>query len=186
MHSICKNLNMKKIILAIVFTLGLTSCASAEDHLNMVSEKFDGAAVMFAQMMIPHHEQAVELSQVALEVSKNAEVKALANEIIAAQNPEIAQMQSWLDAVGMPDMHHAMEMPGFVSDQQYAELKELSGTAFDLKFLELMIAHHEGAIEMAQDIFNNKTAEVKKLSREVIDAQTAEIEFMQNLIAQLS
>lgn len=179
---------MKKLLISLVAVFGLAGCSATDAHMNMemVSDKYNGAAVMFAQMMIPHHEQAVELSQVALEVSNNKEVRALANEIISAQDSEITQMQSWLEAVGMPDMHHMMEMPGFVNENQFADLKALTGTAFDLKFLELMIGHHEGAIEMAQDIYNNKTAEVKQLSRDIIDAQTAEIALMKSLIAELS
>lgn len=179
---------MKKLFIALVAVIGLSGCSSSDAHMamDMISDKYNGAAVMFAQMMIPHHEQAVELSKVALEVSENSEIKKLANEIIAAQDSEISQMQGWLESVGMPDMHHVMEMPGFVSESQFADLKALTGPEFDLKWLELMIGHHEGAIEMAQDIYNNKTAEVKQLGRDIIDAQTTEIELMKALVAQLS
>jgi uncharacterized protein (DUF305 family) len=178
---------MKRILIAFVALVGLTSCSAADNsHMGMHDEKYNGAAIMFAQMMIPHHEQAIELSNVALEVSTNSEVRELAESIKSEQSPEIKQMGTWLESVGMPDMHHMMEMPGFVEESDFAALKKLTGAEFDIRFLELMIGHHEGAIEMAKDIKNNKNSEVKALSDAIISSQTAEITEMNNLIKGLS
>lgn len=179
---------MRKIVLAIMMVLGLSGCSAISDagHAAMGNGKYDAAAVMFAQMMIPHHEQAVALSNLALEVSNNAEVRDLATRIKSAQSPEIDQMKTWIDSVGLPDMNHIMEMPGFVNDAQFAAIKELAGNSFDVLFLELMIAHHQGAIEMVGDIANNKVAEVKALGEEIVASQTAEIAEMQTLLTKLS
>jgi uncharacterized protein (DUF305 family) len=184
---------MRKILIAILMILGLSGCSAISDaghdamgHDAMGNGKYDAAAVMFAQMMIPHHEQAVALSNIALEISDNPEVRDLATRIKSAQAPEIDQMKTWIDSVGLPDMNHMMDMPGFVDDAQFAAIKELAGNSFDLLFLELMIAHHQGAIEMVSDIANNKTAEVKALGEEIVASQTAEIAEMQALLGALS
>jgi uncharacterized protein (DUF305 family) len=152
----------------------------------MGNSEYDGNAVHFAQMMIPHHEQAVQLSNLALQISDNPEVRDLATRIKNAQSPEITQMKSWLESVGMPDMNHVMDMPGFVDDAQFAAIKELAGNAFDSLWLELMIDHHKGAIEMVADIANNKTAEVKTLGEEIVASQSAEIAEMEALLQTLN
>ncbi|MCX6402852.1 MAG: DUF305 domain-containing protein [Actinobacteria bacterium] len=178
---------MKRFLIALVALVGLTGCSAADNsHMGMHDEKYNGAAIMFAQMMIPHHEQAIELSNLAIKISTGAEILSLASQIKSEQSPEIKQMETWLESVGMPDMHHMMEMPGFVEESDFAALKKLTGAEFDIRFLELMIGHHEGAIEMAQDIKGNTNSEVKALSDEIISSQTAEITEMKNLIKDLS
>jgi len=177
---------MKRILIALVALVGLTSCSADNSHMGMHDEKYNGAAIMFAQMMIPHHEQAIELSNLAIKTSTDAEILSLASQIKSEQSPEIKQMETWLESVGMPDMHHMMEMPGFVEESDFAALKKLTGAEFDIRFLELMIGHHEGAIEMAQDIKGNKNSEVKTLSDAIISSQTAEITEMKTLINRLS
>jgi uncharacterized protein (DUF305 family) len=174
---------MKKLLVVILAIFGLTSCSSADNsHMGMHDEKYNGAAIMFAQMMIPHHEQAIELSNLAIKISTDAEILSLASQIKSEQSPEIKQMETWLESVGMPDMHHMMEMPGYVEESDFAALQKLTGAEFDIRFLELMIGHHEGAIEMAQDIKGNKNSEVKALSDAIISSQTAEITEMKTLI----
>ena len=180
---------MRKLLVSLVVSLvALSGCSFTSDtsHMSMTNEEYDGNAVMFAQMMIPHHEQAIELSKLALKTSTNPEVLDLATRIKNAQSPEITQMKSWLEAVGMPDMHHVMEMPGYVDKTQFSEIKKLSGNDFDLLFLKLMISHHKGAIEMAADIQNNKNAKVKALGEAIISSQSAEITEMENLLEKLS
>ena len=176
------------LIILIVSILGLAACSTTNDasHMGMQNDEYDGNAVMFAQMMIPHHEQAVQLSKLALKNSTNAEVLDLAARIKKAQSPEIIQMQGWLEAVGMPDMNHVMEMPGYVDDSHFSKIKKLTGKDFDLLFLKLMIGHHEGAIEMASDIKNNKNDEVKALSVAITTSQSAEISEMEGLLEKLS
>jgi uncharacterized protein (DUF305 family) len=151
---------------------------------------FNQADVMFAQMMIPHHEQAIEMSDLILaKDGVDPEVVELAEEIKDAQGPEIELMESWLDEWGMPSMMEGdtggmSGMSGMLSDDEMDELEAADGLAGTTLFLEGMIEHHEGAIDMAeqhQDDGDNE--EALDLSAAIIEAQTAEIERMQELLA---
>lgn len=111
--------------------------------------------VTFAQMMTGHHEQAVTMAGLVSDRSDNPQVKALAGAIEAAQGPEITNMTSWLTSwnkstsTGGMQMGHS-SMPGSMSDADMSKLEGLRGSAFDKQFLTMMIAHHNGAIAMAQ------------------------------------
>lgn len=149
------------------------------------SNAFMSSDLMFAQMMIPHHEQAVEMSDLALKVSTDADILALAREIRDAQAPEILQMEKWLEAPGMDmGMDHSMGMGGMLSDSDMRELENATGKSFDQLFLKGMIAHHEGAINMTTMIKDSKNAEVKALRKNIITSQTAEIETMKAMLKQ--
>jgi uncharacterized protein (DUF305 family) len=119
----------------------------------------NAADVTFAQMMIPHHRQAVEMAQLAAGRAADPAVVKLAAQIEAAQAPEIETMAGWLaswgqptaPAAGVPGMGHGGPgMHGMMSEADMAGLRAVSGAAFDRVFLEMMIRHHEGAIEMAR------------------------------------
>ena len=149
------------------------------------SNEYMGSDFMFAQMMIPHHEQAVEMSDLALKVSTDADILALAREIRDAQAPEILQMEKWLDASGMGmETGHSKDMGGMLSDSDMRELKNTTGKSFDQLFLKGMIAHHEGAIHMTLMIKDSKNAEVKALGKNIVTSQTAEIETMKEMLKQ--
>lgn len=142
--------------------------------------------VMFVQMMIPHHEQAVEMAELAPGAGASPEVQELAAEIAAAQGPEITQMEAMLDRWGVGQMmdHSGHQMAGMVSDADMDRLRATSGASFDRLFLELMIAHHEGAIDMAQDpLANGEDPELRTLLEAIVEAQTAEIAQMQQMLA---
>ncbi|GEK19882.1 DUF305 domain-containing protein [Cellulomonas xylanilytica] len=149
----------------------------------------------FAQMMIVHHQGAIEMADLAVSKGTHPEVKALGEQISAAQQPEIEQMTEWLEAWGesAPDAmehggmdHGGMEMNGMDQEGAMAELESLSGTEFDQRFLELMIAHHQGAIEMSeQEIADGENSDARALARTIIDAQNAEITEMTNLHSDL-
>jgi len=153
----------------------------------------NAADIMFVEMMIPHHEQAVEMSELILaKDGVAAEVAALAEQIRAAQEPEIALMEQWLDDWGLPSMSgmggmdHGGSggMDGMMSDEQMAELETADGATGSTIFLELMIEHHEGAIEMAQEVINDgRDAGVRTLAEQIIVSQTAEIATMRELLA---
>lgn len=157
---------------------------------------FSGRDLMFAQMMIPHHEQAVEMSTLAETRTTNAELLALAKQIKAAQAPEIEQMQAWLDSSdtngggGMGDMngmdHSGHDMGGMLTSEQMDALTQVSGAEFDRLFLEGMIAHHEGALQMTRMIEDSPNSEVRALAEEIITAQTAEIAQMKQMLASMS
>jgi uncharacterized protein (DUF305 family) len=140
---------------------------------------------MFAQMMIPHHQQAVDLSALAPERSTNQEVLELAQTISDEQAPEIEQMVIWLGEGHSHDMGHDMPMAGMVSEADFETLKGLTGTEFDKQFLKLMIAHHEGAIEMVSMIADSENAEVANLGQQIVISQTEQIDFMRELLAGL-
>lgn len=153
------------------------------------------ADVLFAQSMIPHHQQAVEMAELALASDAGAGpgIVAMAAAIKAAQDPEIAVMTSWLDGWGQPIDMPAMEgmeamdsheMDGIMSAEDMAALSALTGAAFDRAWAEMMIAHHEGAIVMAQTAkAAGSNADVLLLAEQVISAQQAEIEQMKALLA---
>ena len=152
-------------------------------HSSSQTKEFSGADIMFAQMMIPHHEQALLMSELARTRSENSEVKKLAEQIFAAQSPEIAQMKTWLDKTGSGlSMGHDMGMNGMLSDEEIQKLKDAKGKAFDRLFLEGMINHHEGAIHMAEMIIDSDNEEVKKLGLSIQSSQQKEIELMKELL----
>ncbi|MDO8309632.1 MAG: DUF305 domain-containing protein [Actinomycetota bacterium] len=147
--------------------------------------------VMFAQMMIPHHEQAIEMSALAPANGASTEVLELAQAIPAAQAPEIEQMRAMLERWGVPmtmadrSVHGGMAMTGMVSGEDMDRLQAAQGADFDRRYLELMIAHHEGAIAMTQDpLANGDDPELRTLLEAIVTSQTAEIEQMRQMLAQ--
>jgi uncharacterized protein (DUF305 family) len=146
--------------------------------------------VMFAQQMIPHHRQAVDMAKLASTRAKSPEVKKLATQIEGAQDPEITTMTGWLKEWGaalpeesMPGMDHGTDMPGMMTDADMTSLTKMSGSAFDRMFLTMMIKHHEGAITMAKDEqAKGSSAPAKTLAGTIITAQTAEIATMRGLL----
>ncbi|GGC79707.1 hypothetical protein GCM10011512_02890 [Tersicoccus solisilvae] len=138
------------------------------------------ADVTFAQMMLPHHEQAVQLSDIVLAKSGvDPQVTAVAKQVKAAQGPEITTMRNWLRAWGAPatmSAAHGHAMSGMVSDADVRALRDAdAATAADL-FLTHMIAHHEGAVAMAREqAANGQNREAVRLAQDVVTSQTAEI-----------
>lgn len=158
-----------------------------------VSSEMSHEDIMFAQMMIPHHQQAVDMSDLALSNSTNPEILALAEKIKSEQAKEISQMQSWIDSAGASDhMDHSMEdmgmdsMNGMLTEEQLQQLSALSGNSFDVMFLTLMIEHHEGALQMVKMISQSQNPEAKALAEAIVTTQTAEIEQMKQILATLS
>lgn len=135
--------------------------------------------------MIAHHQQAVEMSDVLLAKEGTiAQVAELAERIKAAQQPEIETMREWLSAWGqdpeMEGMHHG---DGMMSADDMAALREADGPAASRLFLEQMIVHHEGAVEMAeQQLSAGKDADALELAQRMIDDQTAEIDEMRSML----
>jgi len=141
--------------------------------------------------MIPHHQQAVEMADMILAKDGIDEgVLTLAEEIKAAQQPEIEQLQGWLDEWGadgdtdsMDGMDHG---DGMMSDEDMQSLDAATGADASRLFLDQMTMHHEGAITMAQDeVDNGQNADSVALARTIVETQTAEIATMQELLAQL-
>lgn len=182
---------MRRLLPLMLAALFLAGCASSTDHGAMhdmteptttADGTFSSTDLMFAEMMIPHHQQAVEMSDLAMTRSTNPDVLALAKEIRDAQAPEIEQMRSW-GATGEEHMGH--QMMGMLSDDEMRQLEDAAGTEFDRLFLAGMIKHHEGAIDMAQMIVASKHPEVQALGDSIVTSQTAEIERMRTMLAAL-
>jgi uncharacterized protein (DUF305 family) len=162
---------------------------------------FNQADVDFAQDMIPHHQQALIMSDMALQAASTDELRALAQRIKDAQSPEIEQMTGWLDDWGqvVPDLEalgHMMmghgdddasnDMPGMMTVKQMRQLNQLmvdSDLAFDQMWVEMMILHHEGAIEMAQkQQADGQNEDAVALAEAIEEAQAAEIAEMEQLL----
>ncbi|MER5741499.1 MULTISPECIES: DUF305 domain-containing protein [unclassified Streptomyces] len=152
-----------------------------------VTADFNDADVMFAQMMIPHHEQALEMAKLADGRAEDADVKRIVAAVEKAQDPEIRKMKAWLKGWGKPEsagMGHSMA--GMMSEQDMKDLAAAKGKDFDRTFAELMIAHHEGAVEMAKtEQKDGGNAEAKALAGEVVRAQTAEIAELRKILDRL-
>jgi uncharacterized protein (DUF305 family) len=197
----------------LALTAVLTACGSATDPGSTSGMGGSGSSattstsagagdIAFAQLMIPHHQQAIEMADLALKNGSSAQVKQLAAQIKKAQAPEIAQMTQWLqswgaplampgsDASGMPGMDHSgmdmggMTASGMMSRQDMATLADARGADFDRMWLQMMIAHHQGAISMAQQVLDTTSdPQVTALANAVISGQQAEIDTMQQLLA---
>jgi len=188
---------MRQRLIAVVLmsTMVLSACGSSSESSDTVSDtttavdaapssEFNDDDVMFAQMMIPHHEQAVEMSDIALDptVQAGEKVLVLASQIKAAQDPEIAQMKALLNEWGKsltPDdgTDHSSMMKGMLSIEELDALATRSGADFDSAWAAAMIAHHEGAVAMAEDVLSGGVSgEVAELARSIVATQQAEIE----------
>jgi uncharacterized protein (DUF305 family) len=205
MQTSSPNRLITSLSLAIIATLSMAGCASEINNSLEEPRVTANAAeqvgysqpdLMFAQMMIPHHEQALEMSIIALEVSKNNDVLAMAQGIFDGQDTEIQQMKSWLSSssaksaaeqMDHEDMGHGSgEMAGMASYEQIDQLAELATPEFDKLFLTLMIAHHEGALEMVSLIEDSSNAEARNLAKEIVMAQKQEISKMKELLKELA
>lgn len=170
-----------------------TSSASTPATASASTDR-NAADVTFVQGMIPHHTQAVAMSQHAATRAATPQVKELAERIEKAQEPEIQQMNGLLKAWGEPEpspgmgdmggMSHS-EMPGMMTDDQMSQLGTASGAPFDRMFLQMMIEHHKGAIAMSKtELDQGENAEAKELAQSIIASQQAELTEMNNLLAQ--
>ena len=188
----------KRIVLAsstlLIASLALTGCTiniggtggmnGEMMENNETTSAFSGTDIMFAQMMIPHHQQAVDMSTLAETHTTNPEILALAKQIKDAQAPEIKQMTAWIESTGAGmDMGHDMGMGGMLTEEQMTALGNAQGAAFDKLYLEGMIGHHEGALQMAKMIENSSNSEAKTLAANIVTSQSAEIEKMKQMLA---
>jgi uncharacterized protein (DUF305 family) len=189
---------MKRILFTLTaLVLVAAGCGDAGDDAAVTEPTSDSAVhneadMMFVQGMIPHHQQAVTMSDMALETSDNTEVLALAEQIKAAQQPEIDQMQNLLDQWGAPagggmegmeGMEGMGNMQGMMSQSEMGAMMSAQGGEFDRLFLTGMIRHHQGAVTSSEtELAEGESAEAQELAQEIIDAQEAEIAEMETLL----
>ncbi len=180
--------------LALVAGLLLAACGGSKDSTSGGSH--NAADVSFAQDMIPHHQQAIEMTKMVTGRSSTPEVEALARRIQAAQDPEIETMSGWLRSWGedVPSStgmgghgdHGSMSMPGMMSSEDMNALMAKRGTDFDRTFLEMMTMHHQGAIEMARtEQAEGSHGPAKDLAGRIATDQQAEIDQMAALLTKL-
>ena len=170
-------------------TAGATTGAASGEP---VSEEHNDDDVMFAQMMIPHHQQAVDMSETLLGKDDiPADVRAFAQKVVDAQGPEIERMnqmlQTWeapMPAEDSTSMDHGTG--GMMSEEDMGMLNDAQGTAAARLYLEQMTVHHEGAVEMARDqVEQGQNPQAVALAQDVITAQEAEITEMEEMRQEL-
>lgn len=200
--------SMSALVAAIAAALFLSSCSSPpsdghadHDHGSESSvqpAQSNTADVAFATDMIPHHQQALQMSGLVPGRSTDPAVITLAAEIAAAQGPEIETMKAFLvqwnagedaghqdhgDDGGAMNSMDGMEMQGMVDDATMGRLESLKGTEFDRLFLQSMIGHHEGAIVMANtELSDGVNADAKALARQIVATQQAELDQMKQML----
>ncbi len=171
-----------------------TSTTSASGEA--IATENNDADVMFAQMMIPHHQQAVEMSEMLLAKDNIPDnVRDFAQGVVAAQGPEIERMNAMLTAWdeepmsesgGMEGMDHGSGMDGMMSEEDMAALEEAQGVEAARLYLEQMTVHHEGAVDMARDeVDNGENPQAVALAQQVIEDQEAEIQEMETMLQEL-
>ncbi|BBE48903.1 MULTISPECIES: DUF305 domain-containing protein [Rhodococcus] len=170
----------------------MSSASPASSASASSSAQFNDADVMFAQMMYPHHAQAVQMADMANGRTDNPDVLSLASAIAAAQQPEMDQMTAWLTEWGQPapsaDMGQMGGMDhssgsGMMTTQDMDALRAASGPEFDRQWLTMMIAHHTGAIEMANtEIADGTDPDAQEMARTIVATQQQEIDTMQRLL----
>jgi uncharacterized protein (DUF305 family) len=195
--------------LSVVLATGLVACGGEDEGLQPDSatstapngDVYNSADVEFATQMIPHHAQAVQMAEMTRGRPLDPPVRRLVDRIREAQVPEVQQMSGWLTAWGeevpatsldhahahdmgnMDDMEGADEMPGMMSADEMAALEQASDAEFQDRWLQMMVEHHQGAIEMAADEQEQgRFREAVRLAKGISASQAAEIDAMEKLL----
>lgn len=174
-----------------------TKALSAEDATKLANTAFSPGDVAFMQGMIVHHQQAVDMAALVDERTNNPDIVAVAGRIDASQKDEIDFMTGWLrdrsqqlEMAGMGHAHHDGMMKGMATPEQMAQLADSNGTAFDRLFLQLMIPHHLGAIDMVEELHGQPGTAYEpvmfEFTNDVVSDQQAEVDRMNTVLAGLS
>ena len=176
-----------KFFSAALITALLTLSGCASDSSNKSDVELSSVDEMFLEMMIPHHDQAVEMAHLAEKNTTNPEILELAKAIDEEQDKEVRLMSGWLGKTGGNEhAHEGHTMDGMLSPEQIEALEKAKDAEFDKLFLEGMILHHEGAIEMTQMVVESSNKEIRALAESIISSQTAQIEQMKKLLVSLN
>ena len=178
--------------LVVVGALAFTAACGTSQTSDAESSREEGAKsglnvvdAMFVQMMLPHHEQAILMADMALETSRgaSAEVVDLARQIKEAQEAEMLILRELLATADDTLDGHMHDMKGMLTDDEIEELAGSSGAEFDTLWLTGMIAHHEGAVEMAKDVLRDGADQrVRDLAEGIAAVQRAERALMKTLV----
>lgn len=172
--------NRKSLSLALVIlvsSLLLVGLTAEEES----SSSFNRADVMFMNMMIIHHDQAIEMAELAPNRTENENILELSRNISEAQKAENEQMAEWLRELGYQRPRNGHRMAGMASEEQMQQLRNSEGREFDQLFSELMITHHRGGIQMAQSFSQRgRNSELIEMEQQMIETQQHEIEMMRD------
>lgn len=193
MSTLRKSLSVAGVLAA---ALVLSACSGSPGPTSSSADQdFNDQDVTFVQSMLPHHEQAVEMSDMILtKGSIDPAVTDIAQQIKDAQAPEIETMNGWLedwgvdggDMGGMDHGSNGMMGDGMMSDEMMSDLDASAGDAASRMFLEQMTQHHDGAITMAQtEIDEGQSSDAIELAQAIVDTQEAEITQMKEILASL-
>jgi uncharacterized protein (DUF305 family) len=192
------------VVAALLATVALAGCGSADPSTLRAAVtsstatapgSFGAADILFVQMMIPHHQDAVTMAELARTRSRSPRIRSVAEQISRTQQPQIDTMIGWVQAAGRPTAppdfntghgvgEHAV--PGTMTFTDLVRLRESSGARFDRKFLTVMIRHHRGTLVTATAEFAEVSSpEVKALGQEMAAKQKAELKTMRQILAQL-
>ena len=203
-----KTIKLATVLAAVALTLAAcitidSGGGDSDSGSSASTSKHNDADVTFAQDMIPHHAQAIVMSRMAKNQARDPRLRQLAADIQAAQGPEIDQMSGWLkawdedvpstrgmggmggdgDHMGDFGMMDDYDMPGMMTGRQMMKLDQASGSTFDRMWLQMMIQHHEGAIEMAKvEQRNGLSTNAIELARTIESTQTTEIALMKSIL----
>ena len=202
MNQVANKKSFRIVAVGAIAALSLSACTINNNPAPANSQSADGmmgngmmgnesslsaSDIMFLQMMIPHHEQAIEMSKLAATNTKNTDVLDLAARIETAQQPEIDLMKKLLTDAGQADMPgHSMGDNGMMNEGDMVALAAAKDKEFDALYLTGMIGHHNGAISMASAVSDSSNSDVKTLTNNIITSQTVEIAEMTKLLADAS
>jgi uncharacterized protein (DUF305 family) len=180
-------------VVAVAVAMTACGCGGSRDgtapsaSAAQVSSVHNSQDVMFAQMMIPHHQQAVDMSKMVPSHTTNPTLQTVAIHIQTDQRAEISLLTDFLNRWGEPIVSHApmaMTMEGMVDPDTMGRLETLRGTDFDTLWITSMISHHRGAITMAEaELAHGQSPDALKAAGLMIAAQKREISYLTDLIA---
>ena len=161
---------------------GMNAMPSMSQGPSTAAKSWNDADVQFAQAMIPDHQMVAKMAALAATKANNAQLKTLAAQMKKGQTAAVDKLTGWLKAWGKPvagDMA-GMTMPGAMTDKDMTKLKSAKGMAFDMMFAQMMIAHHNGALQMARaETANGLNVDAKAMADAMIKTQTAQITALQ-------
>jgi uncharacterized protein (DUF305 family) len=187
-------IRLAAVVVVLVTAVALTSCGGSSaggQHARATTAPagHNPADVAFAQNMIPHHQQAVDMSAMVPSHSANPAMQVIAKEISSDQKAEIHALSVLLQQWGEPAIDHGGHagmpaMQGMVDPNTMSQLESRNGNAFDELWLGSMVAHHQGAVTMAQDeIGHGQSPDAVGMARNIVTAQQREIAYMTHLLS---
>lgn len=178
MRKYIENLGIRRVTIGILGLILLTGLAVTQTAEKQSESSFNRNDAMFMNMMIVHHDQAIEMAELSENRTSNENILELSDNISEAQRAENRQMREWMNQLGYEaGNHHAMA--GMASEDEMQQLRSSNGSEYNQLFAELMIKHHQGGISMAQNFYNSgQNTELREMQGKMIEAQQTEIEKM--------